>query len=195
MKKFMMALVCLMTMVMCFTSCGSKDYKDSESYEEAKAKAEALRDSIIESNLPIKSWDVSSEIDEMSNTKRHLAQLMSNNTIEQDFPYGKTKALIGIRCTKKYGNDALIKITSGQIHGSDYYDTNYVEVKFDDKPSKKYYYSEEASGASDVIFIKKKKEFIENCKKAKDIKIKIQLFQEGWKLFTFHVDDALNWKH
>ena len=194
MRKLIMVIVCLMTMVV-FSCCGSRNYKDSEYYEEAKAKAEALRDSIFESNLPIKTWEIETEIDEMSSTKRCFAKLMSNNTIVQDFPYGETKALIAIRHTKKYGNDVVIQVTSGQIHGSEYYGSNYIEVRFDDRPSKKYIYSEEASGKSDVIFVDRAKDFIENCKKSNSIKIEIPMFQEGRKLFTFHSDDLLAWNY
>ena len=197
MKKFIMAIVCLMTIVVSFMSCGSdlKNDESSEYYEEAKAKAEALKDSLIESALPIKCWEVDSEVDEMTDTKRYFARLISNNEIVQDFPYGETRASIVIRNTKKYGNDALITVSSGQIHGSEYEGSNYIEVRFDDKPSKKYTYTETESGASDVVFIDKSKDFIENCKKAKSIKVKIPMFQEGRLLFTFHSDKLLVWNH
>jgi hypothetical protein len=190
MKKFIMAIVCLMTMVV-LTSCGSNAKNDGNFETEAREKADSIREAALVTN----SWDISSETDEMYGTKKYFAQLTSTNTIEQDFPYGKTKAAICIRNTKKYGTDVLIRVSCGQIHGSEYDGSNYVEVKFDNNPPKKYIYTEEASGSSDVIFIDKAKDFISNCKKAKDIKIAIPLFQEGRPLFLFHSNKTLEWNH
>jgi hypothetical protein len=56
---------------------------------------------------------------------------------------------------KKYGYDVLIGITSGQIHGNEYNDDNYVMVRFDkDKPIK-YWFDESSDNSSDIVFIRK----------------------------------------
>lgn len=196
MKKWIMAIVCLMTMVLVMNNCGSNSKNNDEDLTtEAREKAQAYADSVLEASLVKSSWDISEEVDEMHDAKKYYASLVSTNTIKQDFPYGKTKANICIRKTKKYGTDVMIRINSGQIHGSEYNGENYVEVKFDNKPAKKYTFAEEASGSSEVVFINKTKDFIDNCKKAKDIKITIPLFQEGRQLFKFHSDKLLDWNH
>lgn len=192
MKKIICFLVCVIGMVSC-SKYFDKGIYDSD-YEEALQKAKEIRDSITESMLPIKAWNVQTRVDEMDDTESHLAVLMSSNTIVQDFPYDKAKAIIAVRHTVKHGNNVLIRITSGQIYRS-LYEGNYVEVRFDDCPSKKYMYSESASGSSDVIFIDRSKDFIENCKKHKTIKIKLPLYQEGEELFTFNTDSLLVWEY
>ena len=78
---------------------------------------------------------------------------------------------------KKYGYDVLIGITSGQIHGNEYNDDNYVMVRFDkDKPIK-YWFNESSDNSSDIVFIRK-----------------ITCFQQFLiDLLYFHVDNLLKY--
>ena len=152
-------------------------------------------DNDAEKDSSIDTWFYDSKTDEMNDTKTYYANLTSTNFVEQDFPYGSTNARITIRHTKKYGNEAIIMIASGQIHGNEYNNSNYVEVRFDNLPPKKYTFTETESGSSDAVFIDRENDFINNCKKAKEIKIKIPFFQEGRLLFTFSADKPLVWNH
>lgn len=188
MKKLIMAIVCLMTMV-AFTSCINGNAFASNVNETSSEEETS------ESVCPTEKWVYEENIDEMNDTKTYHAHLVSENYVEQDLPYSKTNALIGIRHTKKYGNEVMLFIGSGQIHGSEYDNSNYVEVRFDNNPSKKYYFGESESGSYDIIFLHNAKDFISNCKKANNIKIKIPIFQEGRELFTFHSDNLLAWSH
>ena len=183
MKKFICILVCA---VIIFSSCSSNINNEQV--------CQVSEDSIMESNLPIKYWSIQTNVDEMDDTENHFAVLMSVNTIVQDFPYGKTKAIIVLRHTEKYGDDVLIKITSGQIYRS-LYDGHYIIVRFDDGSIKKYAYLESSSGSSDIIFIRNSKDFIKNCRNHRVIKIKIPLFQYGEQLFTFSPDSLLEWEY
>lgn len=139
-------------------------------------------------------WDFNIEKDEMTDTKNIWATITSDNYITQDFPYeGRTRATIIVRYMKKYGYDVLIQISQGQMNGREYYSTNYVTARFDDGNPKKYYFNESADGDSKVVFLRNHSEFIKNCKKAKDIKIDLPLYQGGRPVFTFHVDEPLVW--
>ncbi|MBO7559114.1 MAG: hypothetical protein J6T52_11560 [Bacteroidaceae bacterium] len=153
----------------------------------------------VDSILPCKSkvvWDFSIEKDEMTDSKNIWASIISDNSISQDFPYeGLTFAKITIRYMKKYGFDAIISITKGQIHGNRYNGNNYITARFDDRTPKKYYYNEAADGSSEMVFISSKSDFIKKCKQAKDIKIDIPIFQAGRPLFIFHVDEPLVWRN
>ena len=191
MKKVLWLIVCLMTMVV-FSMCGNSA-KNDESSDEAKTNTEAFADSVKNEALATASWEITSEVDEMSETKTFYGELVSNNSITQDFPYGDTKARILVRKTKKYGNEVMICVSSGQICGNEYQGSNYIEVKFDSAPSKKYRFTETEDGSSEVVFIDKSKDFIANCKKAKSIKMEIPLFQGGRPLFTFSTDKPLSW--
>ena len=140
-------------------------------------------------------WDFLIEKDEMTDSKNIWASITSDNYVTQDFPYeGQTRTTITVRYMKKYGYDVLIQISQGQMNGREYYGTNYITARFDDNSPKKYYFNESADGDSKVVFIRKSSDFIKNCKKAKDIKIDLPLYQGGRPVFTFHVDEPLVWK-
>lgn len=141
-------------------------------------------------------WDFTIDKDEMTDSKNIWATIISDNSISQNFPYeGSTFAKITIRYMKKYGYDAIISITKGQIHGNRYNGNNYITARFDDGTPKKYYFNEAADGSSEMIFLSSKSDFIKRCKQAKDIKIDIPIFQAGRPLFTFHVDEPLVWRN
>ena len=94
---------------------------------------------------------------------------------------------------KKYGYDVLITITQGQIDGRDYNGTNYITARFDEGTAKKYRFNEASDGSSNVVFLRNASDFIKRCKKAKDIKIDIPIYQAGRPVFSFHVDEPLVW--
>lgn len=95
---------------------------------------------------------------------------------------------------KKYGYDAIISISKGQIHGSRYNGDNYITARFDEGTPKKYTFTEAADGSSEMVFLVSKSDFIKRCKQAKDIKIEVPLYQAGRPIFTFHVDEPLVWR-
>ena len=151
-------------------------------------------DASISSEPSVVTWDITSNQDAMTDSKNIWAEIKSNNYICQDFPYdGLTYATITVRYMKKYGYDVLIQITKGQIDGRKYYGTDFLTARFDDSSPKKYYFNESADGSSDVVFLRNKTDFINRCKKSKDIKIDIPIYQSGRPVFTFHVDEPLVW--
>lgn len=168
---------------------------------EAEEEVEADSVAVIDADADFVSettkavWDFIIEKDEMTDSKNIWASITSDNFVTQDFPYdGLTRATITVRYMKKYGYNVLVQISKGQMNGREYYGTNYVTARFDDNSPKKYYFNESADGDSKVVFIRKSSDFIQNCKKAKDIKIDLPLYQGGRPVFTFHVDEPLTWK-
>lgn len=140
-------------------------------------------------------WDFTIEKDEMTDTKNIWATIISDNSVSQHFPYeGLAFAKITIRYMKKYGYDAIISITKGQIHGNRYNGNNYITARFDDGAPKKYYFNEAADGSSEMVFLSSKSDFIKKCKQAKSIKLDIPLFQAGRPVFSFRVDEPLTWR-
>ena len=161
-------------------------------------EADSIEEIVTANPEPVnttKTWDFTIRKDEMTDTKNIWATIQSDDYITQDFPYnGSTYASITVRYMKKYGYDVLIHITKGQINGSDYYGTDYVTARFDDGAPKKYRFNEAADGSSDHIFLRNSSDFISRCKKAKDIKIDIPVYQAGRPVFSFHVDEPLVWR-
>lgn len=141
-----------------------------------------------------KVWNFRTEKDEMTNTKDIWASITSDNSVDQDEPYGETDCSITVRYMKKWGYDVMIGISEGQIFGSEYDGENYVMVKFDNGKPIKYWFNEASDGSSESVFINRKSDFIARCKKAKSIKVELPLYQGGRPVFDFSVDEPLKWK-
>ncbi|MBR1594570.1 MAG: hypothetical protein IJ659_07355 [Alloprevotella sp.] len=158
-----------------------------EDLPEAEAEAETPQiDSI--------TWEIQTEMDEMTDTKNIWASIRSDNYVEQDFPYqGLTYASITVRYMKKYGYDVLIGIDQGQIVGIDVNGSNYITARFDDAAPRKYLFNNAADGSTEHVFLRNAKDFMERCKKATTIKVDIPIYQAGRPVFTFHVDKPLVW--
>ena len=138
------------------------------------------------------SWNFEFDHDKMDNSKRIYARITSDNVVGLD--YSSTDATICVRYMKKYGYEALITLSSGQIFGNEYNGDNYILVKFDDGHAKKYYFDETSDGSSETVFIRKKSDFIAHCKKSKKIRIEIPIFDNGRQVFDFKVDKPLTWR-
>ena len=145
-------------------------------------------------NNKAKTWNISTKIDEMTDTQNIWATIRSDNYINQNFPYnGDTYAKITIRYMQKYGYDAIIEIDRGQIVGSDINGSNIINVRFDDEAPRKYYFNESSTYKTEIVFLQNVNAFMEKCKVAHKIKIEIPIFDYGNPLFTFTVDEPLVW--
>ena len=152
------------------------------------------RKKAVNADMDSVTWEIQTKVDEMTDTKNIWASIRSINYVEQDFPYqGNTYATITVRYMKKYGYDVLIGIDRGQIVGIDISGTNYVTARFDDGTPKKYYFNEASDGSTEHVFLKNAKDFMDRCKKAKDIKVDVPMYQAGKPVFLFHVDKPLVW--
>lgn len=189
---FVMMVVLIMLLLKC--SNKSQIQKAEEEYVVADSIEEVVEVSPDPEYTP-KTWDFTIKKDEMTDTKNIWATIQSDDYITQDFPYnGNTYATITVRYMKKYGYDVLVYITKGQINGRDYYGTDYVTARFDDGSPRKYRFDEAADGSSDHVFLRNSSDFISRCKKAKNIKIDIPIYQAGRPVFSFHVDEPLVWR-
>lgn len=169
-----------------------KDYNSSspsiysENNNSSKKEATSIIDSV--------TWKIHTDIDDMTDTKNIWASIRSTNFVNQKFPYqGKTYATITIRYMKKYGYDVIIEIDKGQIVGIDVSGTNYITARFDEGTPMNYYFDDASDGSTEHVFLRNVKDFINRCKKAKDIKVDIPMYQFGKPVFKFHVDKALVW--
>ena len=169
------------------SKCDNENIPDNDTVSNLTSEQkETVKDSI--------TWKITSEIDEMTDSKSIWASIRSDNFVNQDFPYeGDTYAQITVRYRKKDGYQVLVSIDMGQIFGNQFSGQNYINVRFDQNEAKKYYFNEPADGSAETVFLKNQKDFIEKCKKSHDIKMEIPLFQGGSPLFTFHVDKPLVW--
>lgn len=169
-----------------------KESRTSQIYDHDSVTTENI---VEKEEIPsVKEWIRTTEKDEMTDTENVWMKLASDNSISQEFPYETTYCTITARYMKKYGIDAIISISSGQIHGSEYNNENYVMVRFDDAKPIKYWFNEPSDNSSDAVFIRKASDFISRCKKATNIKVEVPLYQHGRPVFSFKVDKPLKWE-
>lgn len=191
------AVMAILILLIIVNQCSKKESsmpQEHENYAVVDTIAEVLEVETREPEQSSVQWAISTEKDPMTDSKNIWAKIESDDYVTQSFPYeGYTYASITVRYMKKYGYDVLIQITKGQITGSSYNGTNYITARFDDGSPQKYYFNESADGSSDVVFIRNTSDFIKRCKKAKDIKIDLPLYQGGRPVFSFHVDEPLVW--
>lgn len=142
----------------------------------------------------LKTWNYSTDTDEMNDSKSRFASLVSDNTVNFDFPYqGGSSLILTVRYMKKYGTDVYIKISSGQFICNEYQGTNNVRVRFDEAPPVKFSTNEPSDGSSDMLFLNNANKFIKLAKQAKTIKIEAPFYQERNRIFIFTVDKPLEW--
>lgn len=140
----------------------------------------------------IKTWVIKKEKDPMNDSQNIWASIISENYFDDGF-MGSGYCSVVVRYMKKYGYDAIISLSNGQIYGNQYNNDNYVIVRFDDAAPIKYWFNEAADGSSSSVFIRKKSDFIAWCKKAKSIKVEVPIFQHGRQIFNFAVSSPLVW--
>lgn len=138
-------------------------------------------------------WVTTEDIDEMNDSKSVWKTITSTNTESYDALHDNVYSKIIVRKMKKYGTDVMVCVNDAQIHGSEYYDENYVMVRFDNSTAVKYTYNTPSDGSTDVIFINKATDFIKRLKTAKKIKLEVPLFQEGREIFNFETSEPLQW--
>ena len=144
----------------------------------------------------VKTWEESSEKDEMTDAMTYWSTIRSDNSEQFEFPYhGGAYLDLWVRKSPKYGTDVYIKITTGQLLCSKYDGTNHVTVRFDDAPAKRYGTIEPADMSPDQLFLSNAKDFIAKAKKARTIKIEVPVYQEGNRVFIFKLDEPLKWEH
>ncbi len=193
-KIILIILACLIGIGVISSMCSRTDDNDLLSSVNDDSIKQVARENLAKAN--IKTWEESSEKDEMTDAMTYWASIKSDNTENFNFPYeGGSRLIIWVRKSSKYGNDVYIKITKGQLLSNKYNGTNYVSVRFDDAPAKKYSTVEPSDLSSDQLFLNNAKDFIANAKKAKTIKIEVPVYQEGNRVFIYRLDEPLKWEH
>ncbi len=138
---------------------------------------------------PGDQWLYSHPIDSMTDKEVHRASVLSTNTVNFDFPYsGAQHATLSLRTHPRYGKDLIFQIQKGQILCSSY-DGCLVQVRFDDGKIQKFRASEPADHSSDTLFIRNYHGFVGKMLKSKLVRITVDVYQEGNRVFEFDVSD------
>lgn len=134
-------------------------------------------------------WEYRQSIDKMTSKSIKFAQIISNESLDLEFPYeGTNYGQLTLR--KKDGLNIYLSIDKGQISGG--YDNSFITVRFDDDKPMKFSYIEPQDASSNVIFIDNEVKFLSKLKKSKKILISLPLYHEGNQILEFNTVD-LKW--
>lgn len=136
----------------------------------------------------LNTWQYGEPLDEVSGKKTLSATLLSNNSVDLDFPYeGGTQATLVVRKHPRDGLNVYVVINKGQL--SCQYDNCYITIRFDDGEVIKNYVSEPTDKSNLAFFLSKTKGVISNISKSKKMYIELTFFSQGIHAFEFNTQN------
>lgn len=147
------------------------------------------QETIAKAVTPIENtWIYEEQQDKIAKGIIKSASILSNNKVELDFPYaGGTTGRITVRKHPRWGTDAIITISKGQLLCT--YSDCKVTVKFDDLPGKTYKATEPSDHSNETVFINDAKGFIKKLKSAKKTYVEVAFYQNGTYTFEFNTEN------
>lgn len=151
------------------------------------ASSAAVADDVVDAAPAGKQWYYDSSEDKMDGATTYYASVNSSNTVNFSFPYnGVQNATLRLRSGKRLGKNVMFSIRKGQILCHSYEDCT-VLVRFDDEKAVNYSAVGAADNSSETIFLRNHDKFVAKLKKAKRVRISIDIYQEGAPVFEFDV--------
>jgi hypothetical protein len=115
-----------------------------------------------------------------------FAQITSLNAANFAFPYqGEQHTVLLLRKSPKYGKNVILRIERGQFTSS--FVQNFVAVRFDKGELQKFVIGDSADGSGDTMFIRHYDQFVSQLRKARTLKIEVNFYREGSRVFEFDV--------
>jgi hypothetical protein len=132
-------------------------------------------------------WTYSVNEEQMTGGMRKTASVSSTNTVEFGFPYaGSQNGHLTLRTDPRYGKDVIFRIEQGQILCTSY-DGCTVQVRFDDEKPTSFSASAAADHSSETVFIDDYARFLAKMRKAKRVRLSLNIYQNGRPVFDFDV--------
>lgn len=131
---------------------------------------------------PKKGWIYESQTDEMSGVKAFMANIISQNIVKLNFPYGEVACKLSIGQKEKY-NAIILSVPEGQFH-KNAAGEKAVRLKFDNDAVFSMEYNEPSDGRSTAILLDYKK-LIDKIKNADSLKIEVPFYDYGAAIFKF----------
>lgn len=173
-------------LVVMFQSCSTINEKMAGNREDR-----AIR--IAAASAP-PSWSYSTENDEMTSKQTAFARLKSENSLALERPYsGENFGHLIIRKKSGKTEDVMLSFDQGQSMCRSYSRDCTVTVRFDDAPPIKFSGQTPSDGSSTTVFLMPTAKFIAAGKKAKTIKVSLDIYQAGTQLFQFSSVAPLAW--
>ena len=140
------------------------------------------------------AWDYSSDTDPMTSQTRAFAIVRSTNSLSLDFPYrGRNYARFTIRAKGKGTPDVIFTIDKGQLLCRSWEYSCTINVRFDDRPAIKFSGIGPSDHSSDTAFLNNPQRFISEARKAKTIRVSVDVYQAGTQVLEFSPPKPLEW--
>ncbi|MGX5818060.1 hypothetical protein ACWKWU_07690 [Chitinophaga lutea] len=141
---------------------------------------------------PPLNWTYQEEVDQMTDGKKYFAYCESPTSLDFKFPYdgGSTATLILRHIDDQ--SDVLLTVSKGQFVGSVLADRT-VKLKFDNDAPVEIPYVSPSDGSANAIFLDFKSPLVERLKKAEQLKIEAEFFNEGLVIMDFKTT-GLTWE-
>lgn len=132
-------------------------------------------------------WHYDASEDQMTSGKRKIASVSSTNSVSFGFPYnGEQQAQLTLRTDPRFGKSVIFGLEKGQILCSAF-DGCTVQVRFDDEKPAKYAASGPSDHSTTMVFIEDYGRFLAKLRKAKRVRISMNIYQQGSPVFEFDV--------
>ncbi len=133
---------------------------------------------------PDEKWSYSTDKDDMRGTTSRFADVLSDNEVDLQFPYGAVHGRITVRKRREDGINVMFSVDKGQLLCSSFSES-YVSMKFDDGPIHRYRCTQSTDGTSETAFLNPKSSVLAALKKAKRTVVEAEFFKQGRKQFVF----------
>lgn len=120
-----------------------------------------------------------------------VAQTISVNIVKLKEPYDSSKMELNLVRNKEKDVEVLIQLMGQFDCPKKKAGACSLTVRFDNSPIQTYEYTLAPNGRNDLIFIKNKREFIENLKKSKKLMINAPVFNNGLNKYYFNVNNLI----
>ena len=124
----------------------------------------------------------------MTGGTTYSASVLRSNTVTFRSPYGGEQyGSLALRTDPKYGKDVIFSIQRGQLLCRSYEDCE-ILVRFDDGKPEQFAGVGAADNSTEIVFIRNYERFLGKLRKAKIVRISLNIYQEGAPVFEFDVD-------
>lgn len=132
-------------------------------------------------------WVYDARDDKMTGGKTRHAYVLSTNTVGFGSPYsGAQHGRLALRTDPKYGRDVIFSIERGQLLCRSYEGCD-VLIRFDDGKPERFAAVGPADNSSETVFIRNYDRFLGKLRRAKVVRISMNVYQEGSPVFEFDV--------
>ena len=141
------------------------------------------------------AWSYTTRNDAMTGKPTRSASLTSTNSLSLEFPYaGPNNGQLDVRQISGKADEVIFSIEKGQTLCKSYAADCKVMVRFDDAQPIAFAGQGPSDGSSTHVFLSPASRFIAEARKAKRIKVSLDIYTSGIQVLDFTSVAPLSWK-